>query len=67
MTDHDAWSGTVVRRSRGLLDGSNLYRRVTVRLEDGSTRRVRVGRELWEAVAVGDRLEQPAGGHPRRG
>ncbi|MBM6398809.1 DUF7489 domain-containing protein [Phycicoccus sonneratiae] len=67
MTDDDTWSGTVVRRSRGLLDGSNLYRRVTVRLEDGSTRRVRVARDLWAGLEVGDRVEQLAGGGLRRG
>jgi hypothetical protein len=57
MTRHkDAWTGTVVKKSRGLLDGSSLYRRMKVRLDDGTVIRVRVDREVWNRVAVGDRL-----------
>jgi hypothetical protein len=67
MAGRDAWSGTVVKKSRGLLDGSHLYRRVQVRREDGTTIRVRVTRSLWDDLAVGDRLVKAAGAAPRRG
>ncbi|GAA4844689.1 hypothetical protein GCM10023403_03330 [Pseudonocardia benzenivorans] len=66
MAGQDAWSGTVVRKGRALLDGSNLYRRLEVRLADGTTTRVRVGRSLWKDLQVGDRLVKEAGGDPRR-
>lgn len=68
MTTHeDSWSGTVVKKSRGLLDGSNLYRRLKVRLDDGTQRDVKVGRDVWEQLQVGDRLVKPEGEDPRRG
>ena len=66
MHTNDAWEGTVVKKSRGLLDGSNLYRRATVRLDDGTTRKVRLDRTLWKQVDVGDRLSKKAGGSPQR-
>lgn len=65
-TNEGPWQGTVTKKSRALLDGSNLYRRLEVRLDDGTRLEVRVGRELWRQLEVGDRLEQPAGGPPRR-
>lgn len=55
------WEGTVVKKSRGLLDGSNMYRRLTVRLADGTTTKVRVGRALWNSVAEGDLVAKEAG------
>ena len=68
MTTHDdAWSGTVVKKSRALLDGSNLYRRLKVRLDDGTHMDVRVDRELWKHLGVGDRLVKREGEGPRRG
>lgn len=67
MERADAWSGTVVDKSRELLDGSNLYRRVTVRTDDDRTEKIRVGRALWKVLAIGDRLVKEAGGEPRRG
>lgn len=67
MANKDAWSGTVVRKQRALLDGSNLYRRVKVRLDDGTTASVSVDRALWKELEVGDRLMQEAGADPRRG
>jgi hypothetical protein len=57
----DAWEGTVVKKSRGLLDGSNLYRRLHVRRTDGSVVRVRVSRALWNQVTVGDTVTKVAG------
>lgn len=67
MAKRDTWTGTVLRKTRALLDGANLYRRVEVRLEDGSTARVRVDRTLWKSLEVGDRLVKEAGADPRRG
>lgn len=60
----DAWEGTVVKKSRGLLDGSNLYRRLTIRQSDGRIRKVRVGREFWDSVRVGDVVSKAAGQDP---
>lgn len=65
MGTEDAWSGTVVKKSRGLLDGSNLYRRVTVRTDDGRTETIRVDRALWKQLDVGDRVLKEAGQQPR--
>ena len=65
MSAEDAWSGTVVKKSRALLDGSNLYRQVTVRTDDGRTEKVRVDRGLWKQLDVGDRLLKDAGQQPR--
>jgi hypothetical protein len=62
----DAWSGTVVKKSRQLLDGSNLYRRVTVRTDGDGTKKVRVDRALWKELNVGDRLVKDAGQQVRR-
>ncbi|GAA2216999.1 hypothetical protein ACFY2R_29360 [Micromonospora olivasterospora] len=61
----DAWDGIVLKKSRGLLDGSSLYRRLKIRLADGSTITVRVGRDLWNAVTEGDRVTKAAGQGPR--
>ena len=60
----DTWEGTVVGKSRGLLDGSNLYRRLKVRLGDGTTAKVRVPKVLWDDVAVGDALVKAVGQDP---
>lgn len=65
MGHEDAWTGTVVEKSRQLLDGSNLYRRVTVRTEAGTTEKIRVDRALWKELEVGDRLVKDAGQEPR--
>jgi hypothetical protein len=60
----DAWEGTVIKKSRGLLDGSNMYRRLKVELADGRTMKVRVGKELWKNVEVGDSVVKRAGEDP---
>jgi len=65
-TQDDAWSGTVTKKSRALLDGSNLYRRVTVQLDDGTQLRVKVDRDMWKDLQVGDRLAKQRGEDPRR-
>ncbi|MEV6347475.1 hypothetical protein [Actinoplanes sp. NPDC051851] len=64
-THADTWSGTIVQKSRALLDGSNLYRRLTVALDDGSELDVKLDRDLWQQVEVGDRLVKPPGGSPQ--
>ncbi|MEU0870268.1 DUF7489 domain-containing protein [Nocardia brasiliensis] len=60
------WQGTVVEKSRGLLDGSNLYRRLVVRLRDGSTLEVRVNRSLWNSLEPGDSVSKQAGADPAK-
>jgi hypothetical protein len=57
------WQGTVVKKYRALLDGSNLYARILVRLDDGQTVRTRVDRATWKALAIGDAIRKtPDGG-----
>jgi hypothetical protein len=63
-TNKDAWSGTVVKKSRALLDGSNLYRRLRVQLDDGTKLDVKVDRDVWRDLAVGDRLVKREGQPP---
>lgn len=65
--NEDTWSGTVVKKSRALLDGSNLYRRLEVKLDDGTEKDVKVERDLWKQLEVGDRLVKQAGAKPQRG
>jgi hypothetical protein len=60
----DAWEGTVIKKSRGLLDGSNMYRRLKIRLSDGTTTTARVDRELWNGVTVGDTVIKETGKDP---
>jgi hypothetical protein len=66
MDRTDSWSGTVVKKRRGLLDGSNLYRRLTIRTDDGRTERIRVDRALWKQLGVGDRVVKDADHELRR-
>lgn len=66
MGSDDVWTGTVVKKARQLMDGSNLYRRVTVETDVGRTEKIRVDRELWKELEVGDRLVKEAGQEPRR-
>lgn len=66
MERNRTWSATVLKKSRGLFDGSNLYRRVTVRKDDGQTETIRVNRTLWKEITVGDRLIKDADGEFRR-
>lgn len=35
---NDSWRGTVVSKRRGLMDGSNMYRRLKIRRTDGTTK-----------------------------
>lgn len=52
----DSWEGVVIHKSRGMLDGSNMYHFVEIRLADGESAKVRIGRQLWKSIAVGDRI-----------
>lgn len=61
MGNKDAWTGTVAKKTRELLDGSNLYRQVTVQTDAGTTEKIRVDRALWKELKVGDRLVKDAG------
>ncbi|MFE6889368.1 hypothetical protein [Streptomyces sp. NPDC057694] len=47
-----------------MTDGSNMYRYVEIRLADGSTTKVRVGRDLWKSVEAGDRIVKRPGADP---
>lgn len=68
MTTHEnTWNGTVAKKNRALLDGSNLYRRLELRLDDGTLIKVKVDRDLWKELNVGDRLVKREGEAPRRG
>ncbi|MBO1332535.1 hypothetical protein [Streptomyces sp. VRA16 Mangrove soil] len=60
----DAWEGEVVDKSRGMLDGANMYHFVEVRLTGGGTERFRVGRRLWKEVEAGDRIVKRPGADP---
>ncbi|MET9021841.1 hypothetical protein ABZV93_17810 [Actinopolymorpha sp. NPDC004070] len=64
MGNDAAWTAVVVKKSRALLDGSNLYRRVTIRHDDGREEKVRVSRAVWKQVEVGSRLVKAAGEDP---
>ena len=66
MSNTDAWAGTVVKKPRGLSDGSNMYRKVTIETAPGETEKVRVSRELWNSIEEGDRLVKEAGADPRK-
>ncbi|MFF4953288.1 hypothetical protein [Streptomyces chattanoogensis] len=62
----DSWEGVVVDRSRGMLDGSNMYHFVEVRLADGESLKVRISRRLWKSIAVGDRIVKRPGADPAK-
>ncbi len=66
MARKGAWSGTVIKKSRELLDGSNLYRRVSVETDGGETEKIRVDRSLWKELHLGERLVKDAGQNVRR-
>jgi hypothetical protein len=65
MSDETAWSAVVVKKSRALLDGSNLYRRVTIRYDGGHEEKIRVSRAIWKQVKAGDRMVKETGQDPR--
>ncbi len=50
-----------------MLDGSNMYHFVEVRLLDGESARVRISRRLWKSIEVGDRIVKRPGADPAKG
>jgi hypothetical protein len=64
---NDSWEGIVGKKRRALLDGSNLYRRLTIRRSDGITIKVRVDRDLWNTLTVGDMVSKAPGQQPVKG
>ncbi|MFD7154758.1 hypothetical protein ACFV9C_09180 [Kribbella sp. NPDC059898] len=67
MADGDAWTGVVVKKSRAMYDGANLYRKLEVQLDGGEVRDVKVKRDLWKSLEVGDRVTKASGADPERG
>ncbi|MFD9609572.1 DUF7489 domain-containing protein [Streptomyces sp. NPDC004288] len=63
----DAWEGVVVGKSRGMLDGSNMYHFVEVRLTDGDVTKVRIDRRLWKSIEIDDRIVKEPGSEPVKG
>lgn len=62
----DHWEGIVTHKSRGMLDGSNMYHFVEVRLTDGESVKVRISRRLWKSIEVDDRIVKRPGAEPTR-
>jgi hypothetical protein len=62
--DDDAWEGTVIEKSRGMLDGSNMYHFLTVEKIGADVDRIRVSRRLWKAASEGDAMVKRPGAHP---
>ncbi|MFJ8676985.1 hypothetical protein [Streptomyces sp. NPDC093589] len=63
----DSWEGVVTDKSRGMLDGSNMYHFVEVRLTGGESVKVRIARRLWKSIEVGDRIVKQPGADPAKG
>ncbi|MFI1170258.1 DUF7489 domain-containing protein [Streptomyces melanogenes] len=61
VREGDAWDGVVIDKTRGMTDGSNLYHYVEVRLQDGTTKKARIEKALWETLTTGDRLVKEPG------
>jgi hypothetical protein len=57
----DAWEGIVTGKKRSAPDGQNMTHDITVTLDDGSQKHVRVRGALWKQVNDGDRLVKRAG------
>ncbi|NEB33525.1 hypothetical protein G3I62_31360 [Streptomyces sp. SID14446] len=61
----DAWEGNVEGKTRGMLDGANMYHFVKIRrADDGQLVKVRIDRGLWKSIAVGDRILKEPGRGP---
>ena len=63
----DSWEGVVIDKSRGMLDGSNMYHFVEVRLADGEPLKIRIDRRLWKSIGVGDRVVKRPGADLAKG
>ncbi|GAA1578353.1 hypothetical protein GCM10009804_38590 [Kribbella hippodromi] len=66
MDREDGWSGIVVKKSRAMYDGANLYRKLEIKLDSGEVQDVKVKRDLWKQLEVGDRVTKDAGADPHR-
>ncbi|MET8412518.1 hypothetical protein ABZV34_31270 [Streptomyces sp. NPDC005195] len=62
----DVWEGIIEAKSRGMLDGANMYHFVKVRCVDGQIIKVRIDRGLWKSIAVGDRIVKEPGSGPAK-
>lgn len=62
----EAWHAVVRTKSRGMPDGSFLYRYLTIDLADGTTRKIRVDKSLWNSVNEGDAIAKSAGSDPTK-
>jgi hypothetical protein len=62
----DSWEGVVTDKSRGMLDGSNMYHFVEVHKAGGGPAKVRISRRLWQSLAVGDRVVKRPGADPAK-
>ncbi|KOG58927.1 hypothetical protein ADK76_16785 [Streptomyces griseoflavus] len=60
----DSWEGVIVDKSRGMLDGSNIYHFVEVRIAGDESVKVRISRRLWKSITVGDRIVKRPGADP---
>jgi len=64
--DDRAWSGVIVAKHRGMLDGSNMYHHLEIRSPDGSTQKERVDGKFWKAVNEGDHVSKTPGEPPTK-
>jgi hypothetical protein len=63
----ESWDARVLAKSRGMPDGSFLYRYLEIELSDGATRKIRVDKGLYESVNIGDRIRKRVGTAPTKG
>ena len=62
----ETWDGIVLAKSRGMPDGSFLYRYIEIELAEGTTRKIRVDRALYDALNIGDSITKRAGTGPAK-
>ncbi|MGQ4361656.1 DUF7489 domain-containing protein [Streptomyces sp. SAS_272] len=62
----DAWEGIVEDKSRGMVDGANMYHFIKLRRADGQSMKVRIDRGLWKSIAIGDRIVKEPGSGPAK-
>ena len=61
VTRNEAWAGVVTHRKRSAPDGQTVVHKITVTLNDGSTRKVRIRGSLYRSLDVGDHVIKHAG------
>jgi hypothetical protein len=57
----EAWEGVVVSKDQSSPDGQNMYHYVTVKMTDGTTKKVQISGSFWKTLQEGDRLQKRAG------